>query len=309
MSQSYIETFNIERITTDTWTNNLREMQDIYAQFEQLGRSTVPSSRINSYRDAIESLMRADKENRRPSLSLAELMLHTTVEFAQLKTIIKATNTSPERASWDDRLRTLISGTNIPSPESKHSPTRDFQFESFVAAVAELSGYKVRFAEPDVIVQTDGYAFGIAAKRPRSIRGIEKNVKKAASQILQSGLPGIIALDMSFALYPNQCINTNDLIGGLIFVQKAANDFVDKYSEKFRKICRDDNVLGVLVSLQMPVLNYGHDDGPQLATAVRWTLAPYCEANEGRLKWIFEFARRCELGLLGPRSQSEEPTI
>jgi len=305
MSQTNIRTIDLERFTTNTFDENLREMQDVYAQFEQLGIPTISSSRINSYRSAFEALKRAVDEERRPDLPLAELMLHTTVELAQLKTIVKAAATSTTRAAWDAQLRRLISGSNIPTVGAKHSPAHDFQIESFIAAVAELSGYKVIFNEPDVVVRDDNYAFGIAVKRPHSLRRIQKNCRKAASQIRQSGLPGIIAIDVSFALYPNQCINTSDLTGSLVFVQAAVNNFVSNYSDTFRDACKDDSVLGVLVCLQLPVLNFGHPTAPQLATAVRWLLAPYCELDDERLRWIIEFAARCELGLFGPVSQSE----
>jgi hypothetical protein len=305
MNQIHISTIDVERFTENTFDDNLREMQDVYTQFEQLGIPTVPSSRINSYRRAFESLRCAVDDERRPDLSLAELMLHTTVELAQLKTIIKAAITSLDRTAWEAQLRRLISGANIPTVGSKHSPAHDFQFESFIAAVSELSGYKVSFSEPDVVVGTDNCTFGIAVKRPHSLRRIQKNCRKAASQIRQSGLPGIIAIDVSFALYPNQCINTNDLTGSLVFVQAAVNNFVANYSDTFYDACRNDRVLGVLVCLQLPVLNFGHATAPQLATAVRWLLAPYCEHGDERLKWIVEFAADCELGLFGPRSQSE----
>ena len=305
MNQIYIKTVDIERCNTTAFDDNLREIQDVYAQFEQLGIPTVSSSRINTYRDAFESLRQASKEKRRPDLSLATLMLHTMVEFAQLRTIVKAAMASPERISLNDQLGRLISGTSVPTPLYKHSPAHDFQFESFLGAVAELSGYKVNFAEPDIIVQCDTYTFGIAAKRPRSKRAVEKNCRKAASQIRQSGLPGIIALEMSFALYPNQCINTNDLAGSLAFIQAAANKFVGDYYHTFRKVCRDDSVLGVFVCLQLPVLNFGHPVAPQLATAVRWLLAPYCEPHDERLRWILEFAAKCELGLFGPPSTKD----
>jgi hypothetical protein len=296
-----LQTYDIERFTETGFDENLREIRDVYSQFEQLGMATIPSSRINSYRAAFESLKLCAKENRRPVQSLAELVLHTTVEFAQLKTIAKAAAASPRRAAWDGQLRKLVSGMSIPTPESKHSPAHDFQFESYLAAVSELSGYDVRFAEPDVVVQGDGHDFGIAAKRPRSKRRIEKNCRKAANQITRSGLPGLVALDVSFVLYPNQCVNTNDLAGALVFAQAASNKFVAEHYQTMRDACRDDGVLGVLVCLQLPVLNFGRDEGPQLGSVVRWLVVPCCEPNDERLKWVLEYAGKCEIGLFGPR--------
>lgn len=306
MKSSSIETLDIERFTYNSFNENLREIQEIYEQFERLGVPTVPSSRINAYRAAFKSLKRAVEENRRPDLSLAAMMLHAMVEREQLKIIVRAAAASTDRAAWDEQLRRLVSGMSIPTPGSKHSPAHDFQFETYVAAVAELSGYKVSFAEPDVIVRNGTRVFGIAAKRPRSKRRIEKNCRKAANQIRQSGMPGIIALDVSFTLYPNQCVNTNDLLGGIRFVQAAVNNFVRSYYHDLGDACRDDGTLGVLVCLQLPVLNFGHESAPQLASAVRWLLAPFCAPDDERLRWIIDFAEDCELGLFGPRSKPED---
>src|SRR5688572_30000200 len=134
MDSSSIETLDIERFTYNSFEENLRKIQEVYEQFGRLGVPTVPSSRINSYRTAFESLKRAEEEKRRPDLSLAEMMLHATVELAQLNTIIKAATAATERAAWDGQLRRLISGMSIPTPGSKHSPAHDFQFETYIAA-------------------------------------------------------------------------------------------------------------------------------------------------------------------------------
>jgi hypothetical protein len=192
----------------------------------------------------------------------------------------------------------------MPSDGPQQSSARDFQFESFVAAVAELSGYRIRFDEPDMVVQNDICTFGIAAKRPRSSRTIEKNCRKAVRQIQQSGIPGIVALDVSLALYPKKCINTNALAGALTSVEVAVNRFVTERYNMLYDICAGDHVLGVLASLHLPVLNFGHAVGPQLATAIRWTVVPFCAPSDKRLGWILQFAQVSELGLFGPRPQA-----
>lgn len=305
MDRSSIETVDIDRFDTSSFEDDVREIQEVYAQFSRLGVPTLPSSRINAYRDAFESLKRA-KDERRLDHPLAVRVLQTLVEFAQLKTIVRAAVRSAARAAWEGQLRRLIPGPSAPTPGSKHSPAHDFQFESFVAAVSELSGYEISFAEPDVVVRDDDCAFGIAAKRPGSSRRIEKNCRKAAKQIQQSGLPGVIALDMSFSVYPGQCVNTGDLADGLLFAKTAASDFVEKNYRMFLDVCRDGDVLGVLVCLHLPLLNFGHPEAPQLGTTVRWLLVPTCEVGDERVRWILRFAAKCELGLFGSRGKPED---
>lgn len=295
----YIKTLDFEVFSTRMWDDNLRTIDDIYSQFEALGIPTIGSSRIKAYRDVFISLDEAKNHKRQFAQSLAEKVLHTFVEFGQLQTILKAVRISTQQEAWRSQLRKLISGSGFPTPESKHSAARDFQFECFVAAVSELSGYSIRFNEPDVLVERDNHLFGIAAKRITSPRKIESNCRKAVRQILQSRLPGIVALDISYALYPNQCINTNDLQGGLRFVEGATNTFIVTYHKKLEAICREQLVLGVLAHLQLPVLNFGHEEGPQLASAIRWTIDPFCSHDGQQLRWILQFAQDCQSGLLG----------
>ena len=295
----YIKTLDFKVYSTHMWDENLRMIHDIYTQFEALAIPTVSSSRIKAYRDVFTSLDEAKNHKRQFTQSLAEKVLHTFVEFAQLQTILKAARTSNQQEAWKNQLRKLVSGSGFPTRESKHSAARDYQFECLVAAVSELSGYTIRFDEPDVLVERDNRLFGIAAKRITSHRKIESNCRKGVRQILKSGIPGIIALDISFALYPNQCINTNDLRGSLRFVEAAANTFVADYHKRLEAICRDQLVLGVLVNVQLPVLNFGHEAGPQLASAIRWTIDPFCNHDDRLLRWILQFAHDCQLGLLG----------
>jgi hypothetical protein len=82
MSDRYIGTVDIDRFNTSSFEDDLREIQEVYEQFSRLGVPTLPSSRINAYRDALESLKRAKKEGRRLDLPLAVRVLETLVEAA-----------------------------------------------------------------------------------------------------------------------------------------------------------------------------------------------------------------------------------
>ena len=203
---------------------------------------------------------------------------------------------------WNARLCQLVSGAEFSTLESNTASARDFQFESFIGAVCELSGYAVRFDEPDIVVTENDKAFGIAAKRPRNERRIENNCKKAVRQIRNSGMSGLIALDLSFALQADKCVNTNDLRGAQVHVEEVVNGFIHENNARLQQLCRDECVLGVLAHLQMPVINFGYPDGPQLATAIRWTVAPFFESQIDGFFWANEFSRKCEIGLFGPRS-------
>ena len=194
---------------------------------------------------------------------------------------------------------TISSSLTTGVPTVYNTPTNPPHRE--VIAPPFLSGFAVSFAEPDILIADNAATFGIAAKRPRTEQRFESNCKKAVRQIRKSGVSGLIALDLSFALQPNKCFNTNDLCVAKTFVEEIVNGFILRNSSRLRQLCREDCVLGVLAHLQMPVINFGHPDGPQLATAIRWTVAPFSEPPLASFGWANEFSRRCEIGLFGPR--------
>jgi hypothetical protein len=301
-----IQSTNIHRFPLQEWDVNFRQMNELYADFDALGLATLGSSRIRAYRNAfqwLESIRGKDKEHFK--LANAERVLHTMVEFHQLRTIVAAARSSKDDATWRAQLERLISGLPFPKDASEQSAARDFQFESYIGAVCELSGYRVRFEEPDVLVQDGARLFGLAAKRPRNPRKAEANCRKAVRQIGRSGHPGLVALDLSSALYPNKCINTNDLRSATAFVEAATRRFADANLRWLSAVCRSNNSFGALLTIHLPVINFGHPRAPQLATATRWDVVILCNSDDPRFQWGFDFARRCELGLFGPRSSTE----
>jgi hypothetical protein len=134
---------------------------------------------------------------------------------------------------------------------------------------------------------------------------LQANCRKAVDQIERSGLPGLVALDLSLALYPSKCINTNDLEGAIFFVEEAVRAFTQANLQWLTAVCRGNQSFGALLTVHLPVLNFGHPGGPQFATAKRWDIMLLCSRDHPGFQWGLDFARRCELGLFGPRSIDE----
>lgn len=88
----------------------------------------------------------------------------------------------------------------LPQQDRENSPGRDAQFELYLAAICQNAGLlPVDYEEPDVTCTVEGTKFGIAAKRLKRLSQIKNRIRKAADQIKNANLPGIIALDLSFA--------------------------------------------------------------------------------------------------------------
>jgi len=105
-------------------------------------------------------------------------------------------------------LRRLVGDKVLPQDDPDQSPGRDAQCELFVAALCLKAGLKPVFNEsPDVRCEMHNQIFGVAVKRikaqpERFDRRFEQRMRQAARQIANSGLPGIIAADISQSLNP-----------------------------------------------------------------------------------------------------------
>ena len=80
--------------------------------------------------------------------------------------------------------------------------------------------------EPDVVLRSVLPWISFAAKRPRSIDTVRSNVQQASDQIPRSRIPGVIALDLSLLMSPN---NSPVKIGEPADTEKQIVDTVDGF--------------------------------------------------------------------------------
>lgn len=197
------------------------------------------------------------------SIEQADNVIQTMVEFQQLSTIMEAATTSTAKAQWTRKLRKLAKGVAFVTEEDERPSTRDIQFECYLAAVLSLSGWPTAFAEPDVIITHNGSKIGFAAKRPRSERSLERKLRLGARQIQTSGLPGIVAVDLSGVLPRGVCVMPPDREASIKFVEDAVDAFVKReWSRIFTLV--GNRATAVLLCLQLPTL-IGVPDAPQPA--------------------------------------------
>jgi hypothetical protein len=200
-------------------------------------------------------------------------------------------------------MRELVSGPLALSRETRHSRAHDLQFEAYIAAAAQLSGYQASFAEPDIILHHPEGPLAVAAKRPRSLRKIGRHLKDALAQVRGSELPGVIAIEVSHALYPAQCINSNALEGVQEFVAEAGKRAAAYCLKLMRRLPTPGNFIGLLVQVELPAVVRADPAPPHVTTSLRWTVTPAVDAADAQL--LLDFARRCEVGLFGERTGGE----
>jgi hypothetical protein len=99
-------------------------------------------------------------------------------------------------------VRHLRSDPVLPQDDLCHSQGRDYQFQLFLTAICQRGGMlPVRYEEPDVLCTVNGATFAIAAKRLKSDNPARfgDRVFEAIGQIRDRNVPGIVAVDLSFA--------------------------------------------------------------------------------------------------------------
>lgn len=211
------------------------------------GVSPTTNSRIAKYRRIIEEFTKKAAA-RQLSANFDWVLLHQALcEISQFGTIIKTLMQPPISQEWSFRLAQLVSGQVLPQSEMEQSRARDAQFELNIAAHCRAAGYAIESKEPDVLVRDSTGDFGIAAKRPKSAKTLERHIRKASKQIQKSGVDGIVAVDLSLIHNPeNKILLTKKPEEGIKVVQTAADTFVELNKKRIRSLAKIPNVFGLL---------------------------------------------------------------
>ncbi|MCH7910190.1 MAG: hypothetical protein IIB38_11295 [Candidatus Hydrogenedentes bacterium] len=222
-------------------------------KLKSLGLDPNPSSRfMKMYRVVAGS---------RPSIPATDpdfqIALEARRDMTVLALILEQEHAKEAVDGFLGKLSLACNDSVLPQDDREESPGRNAQFELFVAAICQAAGlFPVEYSEPDIRCTLEGMRVGIAAKRIKSDKQIEKRIRKASEQIQKSGLPGFIALDTSIAMNPD-----NKRIGTVIpeeeFAQRysdAMNASVANYVHILKNFNDRDLVIGCIVHDQQILL-------------------------------------------------------
>lgn len=120
-------------------------------------------------------------------------------DFAELNAIFKSKKIRKESKK---EIQKIFGGSRQPS-EDILTQARDFQFELYLAAIFDLSGFWVEIAEPDFKFEYKGTIYSVAAKRISSESKIQARFSKAKKQIIASGVAGFIAFSIDRIVWDN----------------------------------------------------------------------------------------------------------
>lgn len=287
--------FDYDRYPRVAYEKMASEAKQIEDALVRCGISPNASSRVTKYRKIIEAFINKATEEKLPARFDWILLHQALCEISQLKLIVETLLQPPILRAWSSRLAQLVSGQALPQNEAKQSAARDLQFELNIAAHCRATGYLVEPKEPDVRVSGSKEVFGIAAKRPKSAKTLERHIRKASKQIQRSGMDGLVAIDLSLIHNPeNRILLTQRPEEGVDAVRRAADGFARMNMERVRSLVKVPDVFGLVAYMSSLCFD------PNIigfSTATRWTIVNLCEMTDERYERLRKFSTRFAIGV------------
>lgn len=218
----------------------------VVEQVRELGLNPNPSSR----------LMKMHKVLNREHVPFDDpdffIALEATRDIQHLRFVFDKAHAHCNDPKFRKVVERLLNDSVLPQQDPEKSPGRDAQFELYLAAICQNAGLlPVDYEEPDVTCTVEDTKFGIAAKRlkSRNPRQVKKHIREAADQIKKTNLPGIIAIDLSFARNQrNKPIISKLQSQWCVMIADAKNNhFFEEHELDIYRWVAGTDVLGVLV--------------------------------------------------------------
>lgn len=205
-------------------------------------------------------------------------------------------NCTEPSTALTETIRRAVADAPLPQECSSKTTGRDAQTELYVAAICAKAKLQPDFVEPDLMLQFDEEAIGIAVKRTKSEGQIEEHIRKGAKQIAKAGVPGHVILDLSVAFNPENTplIGVRDTSLQQAHMQ-ARRHFADQYFSRIVEWTKDRGVIS-LILLDSLLREHPTES---------WTLdsftyfIPLDQSHGGRQRYL-PFRRQFENGLATP---------
>lgn len=282
--------FDLARYPVVAYTEAIKDAKRIEEKLISYGIPSVSQSRIAKYRKVLEDFVDMSAPNNRRRTFSVPLLLQALFEISQMTVIVDGLMNPPVSSAWASRIAELVSGHLLPQTEIGKSKSRDIQFELFIAASCHRAGFSVEPKEPDVLVRDGLGSFGIAVKRPKSQKTLERHIRKGSQQVLRTGTNGLLAIDLSLIHNPrNEIQLTGTREESVKAVQKVANRFVELNCVRIRSLVKTPNVFGVIACMSGL---FFIEQTFQFALASRWTITNLSEMSDPLYARLRRFAIR-----------------
>ena len=221
--------------------------------------------------------------------------LESMRDLDQLKFIFETLGGHAGNPRFRAVLRHVSNDSALPQYDSD-SPGRDHQFELYMGAVCQRAGLiPVDFAEPDVTCMVAGTKFGIAAKRLKSKKPtqIKSKICQGALQLGKSGLPGIVALELTISRNHRNVPMISQIQNQLypMIAQAKGRSFTDEFGATIHACSVGTGLTAVLVNEF--TFRYSHSNGWHHDGLSHWVAI---KSATGEVDQLFSKFYDCFLG-------------
>jgi hypothetical protein len=175
-------------------------------------------------------------------------------DFTELRAIVKS---KAIRQKSRKEIQQLFGGFVKPSDDNL-TQSRDLQFELYLAAIFDLSGFYISVDEPDFTFKFEEVTYSIAAKRINSEKKIHARFSKAKKQIKTSGINGFIAFSLDRVVWDRMRKDAYIITDNPDALYEAGQTILhNMLKTKFKKAAwanRDPLVVGHIASLTIPAI-------------------------------------------------------
>ena len=256
-------------------------------RFETVGVRVPQYGRLREYAKQFEHAVRAIETGEAGRLNL-EYLHRALLDVTELSLIAEQFATATPVSGFRYAADRAMKGGKLLGDEKNQSSARDFQFELFIGAIFKRGGYDVSFEEPDVIVRGDFGDVVIAAKRPRSMDNLPRLFEDADKQIDRSGKPGLVAIDISFLLMPND-LHLPAAADAVPLLNAAVDAFAADTRKNAARLVRSPVTIGYISYASMLVVDY---ERPQLVVPRACTFGRFIAVDDPRMSILVELRAR-----------------
>ena len=229
----------------------LREAKSIITELKNDSYRISDSCRFSLFIKELSKFIEENYGVRGQNFDLA-LLAEGVRDFAELRAIIKSIKVRRDNRK---EIQEVLGGASIPSDDHlTHS--RDLQYQLYLAAIFDLSGFFVEICEPDFIFKYEGVTYAVAAKRINSEQKIHARFSSARKQIQKSGVKSFIAFSLDRIVWNKVKKDSYILAGRPDTLYEAGKTILnDLLRTKVKKAAwenRDPLIVGHIASLTIP---------------------------------------------------------
>lgn len=170
-------------------------------------------------------------------------------DYFELRGILKSDNIY---INANKDLKHVLGGCRL-SHADKNFTARNYQYQLFLGALFEESGFHVSYKEPDLVIRHKGEEYCVAAKRISSIEKISRRISEAEKQIIKCNKKGIIAISLDFMINKFESFIDGQEADELYNKAEYKLESFVRSNSRHEWFTRNENIVGIIFTLIVPI--------------------------------------------------------